>query len=201
MRDDYVPTPGVAAYPVKPDCPAPRHNTLNAARGVRSYSNKFQHRQVTGFPKCVCDRAVQLNDAFLARRRAMHGRRLETFTPERTVTESERARRAELLTTLAEMPRPAVPTPDFVGAGAACATEAGIVAMDNYIDSPKTPWAVDMARRLCNDKCPIKDACGAWVIASERYAGSWGGMYAGLTPRERQDAVIAAYESRSQSAV
>lgn len=44
---------------------------------------------------------------------------------------------------------------------------------------------VEQARAVCN-ACPARGACLAWVITDEKPAGRWGGMYGGLTPKQRQ---------------
>lgn len=185
------------AYPIKPDCPAPRHNTLNAARGVKSKSSTSRRNhgcQVSGFPPCICDHAVELNKAYMARRRERYGKRKDApVDPARQLAESERRRRAALLNALAAAPRSAVEPPDFTDAE--CRTPRGVVTMDAYMDAPQSEGSVAAARAVCK-ACPLNAACRAWVIAGERPAGSWGGMYAGMTPQNRRDRAITEHEKR-----
>lgn len=184
-------------YPIKPDCPAPRHNTLNAARGVKSKSSNLRKNhgcQMSGFPPCICDHAVELNKAFMAKRRTMYGKRKSApVDPARQLAESERRRRMAILNALAAAPRPAVEPPDFTEA--ACRTPRGVMIMDAYMDAPQSEGSVAAARGVC-EACPLNATCRAWVIADERPAGSWGGMYAGMTPRNRRDRAIAEHEKR-----
>ena len=186
-------------YPIKPDCPAPRHNTLNAARGVKSKSSsgrRINGRQVSGFPPCICDHAVELNKAFMTKRRARYGaRKSAPADPAKVLANAERTRRNAILNNLAAMSatRRGVETPDL--AAGECRTLRGMVTMDNYVDWPQSEGRVGAARGVCG-ACRLSVACEAWVIAAEQPAGSWGGMYAGMTPQNRRDRALAAYENQ-----
>jgi hypothetical protein len=59
--------------------------------------------------------------------------------------------------------------------------------MEKYIDAPNTSGEILAARDICA-ACPIttRRACAGWVLANESPPGSWYGMYAGMTPRERR---------------
>lgn len=190
------------AYPIKPDCPAPRHNTLNAARGVKSKSSTSRRNagcQVSGFPPCICDRAVELNEIFKAKRRERYGKRKDApVDPARKLAETERKRRAAILNMLAAAPRPTVEPPDFTKAE--CRTPWGVMAMDGYVDSPQSDGRMTAARGVCK-VCPLNTTCRTWVIAEERPAGSWGGMYAGMTPQNRRDLAITTHEKRQAERV
>lgn len=47
-----------------------------------------------------------------------------------------------------------------------------------------TPCHKD-ASNICG-KCPAKPECGKWVLENETPTGSWGGVWAGMTPGERK---------------
>jgi hypothetical protein len=75
------------------------------------------------------------------------------------------------------------PIPDMTGA--ACGTEEGRKVMDRVHERTDS-WNVTRARELCAD-CPIKRQCAAWVLSAEVVPGSWGGVYGGLSPKDRKD--------------
>lgn len=72
---------------------------------------------------------------------------------------------------------------------AGCRTEKGFAAMTAYMEGRNgaNPGILGEARKVCENLCPLatKAACLAWVMTSEKSAGGWGGMYAGLTPNQR----------------
>lgn len=45
---------------------------------------------------------------------------------------------------------------------------------------------LQVARDVCS-YCPVEQACKTWVIGQEKPAGSWGGVWGGLSVRERRN--------------
>lgn len=149
-------------YGISPHCSAPRHNMVKAARGDG------------GLPRCICPYAVELLKAHRARRREHYKdtRGKGQDRPGRIAVppSSIRIRDTPDMTTLAD---------------GACKTFEGMVLMDDYLDAPGNQKALDRARAVCVKLCDVLDECTAWVRAAEQPAGSWQGMIAGLTRRER----------------
>lgn len=101
--------------------------------------------------------------------------------------------------------KPGTRVPDLTGG--ACLTPIGMMVMDAYIGSfggkngEGVPGARVEARRLC-DSCTRKYECGRDTLESENPPGAWGGMYGGMTPRERRTAAFkleAEREERNRS--
>jgi hypothetical protein len=49
-------------------------------------------------------------------------------------------------------------------------------------------WDVERARTACRDRCPVREACLAWVLAVEAGAGiaGRGGVWGAMSPEERE---------------
>lgn len=192
MRKDYTPRISPKAYPIDPKCPAPRHNTRNAALGLKG--NGARGRTETGFRKCICERAQELLAEFKANRRRQYGERIESGTGSVVAARDARTARQELLgAAVAAMPPRSVPAPDFTDA--ACRTPAGVVAMDDYVDAPQTEKSRLAAQAVCAG-CRLAEACEQWILDDERPAGSWGGIYASMTPRARVERIIGEHRRR-----
>lgn len=154
--------PGGGPWLISKFCEAKRHNTVSAATG-KSYPKSD--------PKCICPHAVDLLAAWRAdapARRQMNN----------TLRLSER--RPEPIASMKGYP-------DFTGA--VCATPRGqIAALGGMSVDPSVRGMNrrDRARALCDTgPCPVRDACRAWVLAQEKPAGSWGGVWGGLDPWNR----------------
>ncbi len=157
--------PGVAFWPVKPDCPAPKHNTLRAATGRLA-------GQGGGFPKCVCDRALELLEIDRKNRREANRRPTVEMI-------YSKAGRAPATRSIAD-------TPESMRNGA-CTTPDGFWVMDAYQDRPNEAAIAEHARALCFS-CPAKGDCLQYIVDVEQPPGTWAGMYAGLSPAQRRAA-------------
>lgn len=157
------PRPGVAFWPVNPECPAPKHNTLRASKGRDGSTGEK-------LPPCVCAHAVEVLAAD-KRKRAEANRRPD-IDRGRNTAEKRAASRA-----IANMP-------DSMRQGG-CVKPYGVKTMDRYQDRPNDGATVAEAKALC-DSCPAWDDCLMYIRNAERPAGTWHGMYAGMTPAERR---------------
>lgn len=174
--------------PINPDCPAMyAHNTCSAAQGVYRVKKKA-FRQ----PACICPHAIKLFDDFRAKRRETYGaEKLQAYqrrqARNKQAPEARKGAPIDGHTTprhLRAAPKPPkVPWPDL--SGGACRSARGVMTMDAYADFPNTHSSVANARELC-DSCPVHEACERWIQQAEQPAGSWHGMFAGRTPRERE---------------
>ena len=77
-------------------------------------------------------------------------------------------------------PRQGIP-PEQLRFGA-CMGAAGIMIMDAYRAGRR--GSADSARALCRS-CSVIEICGDWILRAEKPAGSWGGVYAAMTPADR----------------
>lgn len=68
-----------------------------------------------------------------------------------------------------------------------CMTPDGRRVMSAYVSAHAGAEA--RARQLCGD-CPVRPACGNWALKDETPPGDWGGMYGGMTPKERVKEVL-----------
>jgi hypothetical protein len=64
---------------------------------------------------------------------------------------------------------------------AACRTKSNRDIVDAAFDGQA---GYSPMKKIC-DGCPIVEGCRAYVSAAESPAGSWGGVWGGMTPRER----------------
>jgi hypothetical protein len=156
---------GGGPWLVLDECPADRHNTLSASKGRFCTS---RGRSVSGRPKCICPRARW----WLARENEQR-RRSEQ---ERGVNRNNIRVPSFMSNTLAQG------MPDL--RAGKCRSKSGREKIDAAEGRLPTSKEVLEARFMCAE-CPVFDACGDWVTRDEKPAGSWGLMYAGMTPRER----------------
>jgi hypothetical protein len=123
---------------------------------------------VSGRPKCICPRG-------------------------RALLDGENRRRAEKLAERGE-DRNNIRVPVFMNntrsqgvpdlSKGKCRSAEGRQIIDDAEGKPPNSLAVQKARNLCAD-CTVFERCRDWVKRDEKPAGSWGLMYAGMTPRER----------------
>lgn len=156
------------------DCPATGHNVFRRIE-----------RPVDGI-KCCCPRALALRDENLRMKRE---------------GERKRPARPSIMPTLRPIPlgkARAYAAPDWTGA--ACRNKIGIELSDRaynaVADTALARRARARMRQVCGS-CPIMDACRNWALTEEKPAGSWGGVWGGLDPRQRQQF---ARRSKSSSA-
>lgn len=68
--------------------------------------------------------------------------------------------------------------------GAACREGPGFRAHDDYMTGHASVAKAKAAVSVCW-RCPARRECGARLIEQEHPAGSWPGIFAGLTPVQR----------------
>lgn len=154
---------------ILPECPATGHNVFRRIE-----------RPPDGI-KCICPRAIALRDANLVMKR----------TERRG---AKRSGRTSIMPTLRPIPPEKLHSyaaPDWTNA--ACRTPAGREASDRAYDAiSATAFSERMRVEMkawCH-VCPLMTKCREWVLAEERPAGSWGGVWGGLDPRERHELVL-----------
>lgn len=190
--------PGGGPWRIDPGCPSKRlHNTLRSTK----------QRMEDG--RCICPQAAALaavEQAGRAERRAAEKaamKRREGAAIGRA--DKPRARRlagdgtdrvisGDPWATINDAPFmhnvvPNVERPDL-SRGLCTATKPGREAAMAVFDVGR-PESIARMRRIC-DHCPILADCDRWVTANESPAGSWRGMYAGKTARERAGGEISA---------
>jgi hypothetical protein len=146
-------------------CPAERHNTLSAAKGRFCLA---RGRSVSGRPKCICPRAQWWLQRENEQRRSNER--------ERGVNRNNIRVPSFIANTLAQG------MPDL--SEGLCRSDSGRDIIDFAEGKQPNSLAVMKARYLCAG-CPVMEQCKDWVTRDEKPAGSWGLMYAGMTPRER----------------
>ena len=151
---------GFRPWRILADCPAPRHNTLNAERGAGPNEGV----------RCICPRAVAERARYM-KKQAEDRRRKRLGLP--SLAESGLLMIASYWTNTGGKP-----APDLTGA--ACATKRGQQVMSTLHHAANLAEARGMCAR-----CPVAEACLSWAMDNERPAGAWDGMYGGLTERER----------------
>jgi len=159
------PLPGRGPWRILAECPALMHNSQRA-----STTGPLESR-------CICPRGL-----YMAQRRK-EGRE----TSRMRHIEQERAKDRERRRTVPEyvLNVGGKSAPDLTGAR--CRTERGRLLLDEAFKSndQRTPGALDVARSVC-DSCPVRLPCGEWALRDEKPAGSWGGMYGGMTASQRR---------------
>jgi hypothetical protein len=164
---------GGGPWLVADECPAIRHNTLSSAIGRQRISHGETR---SGLPRCVCPHATAMLDEYKARR-ASGERRRPLISEAVEVNNRNNIRVPNFISnTLASG------MPDL--SKGKCRTQQGRDIIDRAEGKQPNSAAVLRARFLCAD-CPVMEKCGEWVKRDEKPAGSWGLMYAGMTPRER----------------
>lgn len=160
-------------------CPATVHNTIRAAEGRIGASR--------GAPRCICPRALALAEArVIGQREKRAQRRLSPVVPGRHES-TWAAVDAQIYR--AEYYRNITPAtvPDL--SKGLCRWPSGMKVMDAAAGvtakSEERNWAtVRAAKALCHG-CPVRQECLADVTRRETPAGSWGGVFGGLSAHER----------------
>ena len=169
--------PGGGPWRILPECPARLHNSLSAARGRNPRTREEIHA------KCICPRALALvvvdNERGRARRLAR-----ET-TPHRNVATTG-WQKATATTPIYMSNVKKVPIPDL--SHGLCRTPVGMQVMDLATETGGNAlhFRKKAAQEMCENECPAYAACLAWITSgTEQPTGSWGGIYAGMTPSQR----------------
>lgn len=171
----------VLPWQILDECPAEHHNVQRAAlRGP--------HER-----RCICPRAVELKRRQNRTRAAMARLAIEKELLMRWVIQNpapllKRERRIEART---KQQQPLGGRPAGALVLGRCASPEGRALMDQIVDTPGGGTSDHRMRRfrmqMC-DRCPFaaKQACAQYVTENEWPAGSWLGMYAGMSPGQRR---------------
>ncbi len=172
--------PGGGPWIILPNCPAPTHNSLRAARG-RGQGGGITERPA---PRCICPRG-------------------------QVCIEQDKKRKREVINPLAKKrarPRPVkkVAEVETRDPSYLSAINQGVFAphLDRglCVISPRAAKTIlaagerggsplhARARKLCDEVCPVRAECGAWVKQAEKPAGAWHGFIGGQTQVQRRDA-------------
>lgn len=169
------PMPGNGPWRILLHCPSAVHNTEESSmRGAP------EHR-------CICPRARALYAMYLerkklrdrAQRRAAGGARRQ----HRKVPETQKLKTPSYFANVAE---DATKMPDL-SRGRCVTRQSGAQVMARAFGttaSRPTRTATEAAKAMCAD-CPVRLACASWVTKYEVPAGEWGGVYGGMTAKER----------------
>lgn len=169
--------PGGGPWRIKQECKAINHNAWrSAARGPRE-------------TRCICPRGMDL--AKQERRDRKQREREPSLAPRVRRYAGDGTNRVVSGNPWASVEGAAymnndtrrVEAPDH-SRGLCTSTASGRVAAMLVFDQPGSASGARM-RRIC-DNCPIRPECQRWVLSNETPAGSWGGMYGGLSVSERQ---------------
>lgn len=173
-RSRTGPLPGGGPWLILEDCPAALHNTVHSAKGRDSAK-----------AKCICPRA----------RAALYDHQRAEQVRNRARDAKRRAERRAALKLKEGQPlkqepgylhnvRHGIPTPNLMAG--LCRTPSGLQLMDSMIGKKRTAGKAARIKKMCK-QCPVFDACHNWVMTAETPGGSWGGWYAGMGPREREN--------------
>jgi hypothetical protein len=156
---------------VEQECPGLFHNNLRAAEGKNQPNGKNQ--------KCICPRGQQLRETALAAR-AKQAR--ELAASRRGTNQPAKQYRLERLVYFTNVKQRRIPD---LSKGL-CQTEPAYRRVLELVIAEKVSEnAISSAREVC-DECPIQEKCGMYALTGEDPSGSWGGMYGGLMPKERE---------------
>ena len=159
---------GYGPWLVLEECGSRTHNTYSAGHKSAGINNG----------KCICPRAVAIKAASDAAKRA----RAAANRPTGEQRSATRARGPEYINNMSQVPAAAMP--DF--SKGRCTKPGGKGLMDAAaIPGPGQGQRIKAAKWMCLKACVVRAECLAWIDKAEVPAGSWGGIYAGLTAKER----------------
>lgn len=168
---------GHGPWALDPNCPTELHNTLRAARGHVIVNGKYTRE------KCICPRAKDLYAQYRAQQvQRNHTIRLGGQVEDHRrsdLRQSASSRMAPIAVVLAGMPD--------LSAGRCVGIEDAQRIFDAAAASTDDDGAkIDRAKSICS-ACPMatRQACAEWALKGERTPGDWGGVYGGLSPRDR----------------
>jgi hypothetical protein len=192
---------GGGPWQVLADCPAILHNTLRAARGKVTHEGHYYPE------RCTCPRAQSLlreylDRQILRRRLARSGEQLEDGR--RADLRRPMTGRVTMITTVAGERVGGIPKASRIAAsaviladmpdlhGGRCTTgdaQVQKVFADAIMSTDDDSYAIRTAKSICAT-CPFekRDACAQWALKGEQTPGDWGGVYGGLSPRDRRNA-------------
>jgi len=164
-------------------CDANTHNSMRVATNPKRG------------PRCICPRALALNDEFNRERRERAqsaaraielGRARQARMREQEIASGQtmrvaRAGRAGRVFGESKSVR----IPDLTGG--ACTTAYGYVIVDEARDTGNGGEKARIKLKALCQTCPLSvfKACEKWVLEAEYPVGSWGGVYAGMSTGDR----------------
>lgn len=169
--------PGGGPWKIVPSCTAQlAHNSLRAATAHKATG---PYRSGAPRVKCTCPRALVLLQRY------NEGQKERRLRLEREGKPGPNESRGIEVRKVNDWP-----VPHFTGREP-CGGLLGREVFGLAIDMPGTESALRSARALCENgadgksPCPILQQCRAWVLNAEIIPGSWGGVFGGLSKRER----------------
>lgn len=175
MKENWYVLPGNGPWRILPECPSENHNTYNAS--CRGEVDK----------RCICPRGLEMKRRQYSRR-PRPGQLAEELLLYRW-RKSQRAVEEVRSVPFVHTRRGAISPPEEIRRGA-CRTREGMRLMDQLLDVKGRKQSAEWRLKALCDTCPLvaKEACARWVREAEAPAGSWQGVYAGLTQKERAHA-------------
>jgi hypothetical protein len=165
MRRPADAMPGNGPWKIIDSCESHIHNTLWAARR-------------TNGTRCTCPHAVAITRARGANEK-YRAKRAEQLAIEKDARERTESR------SVVRRVREA-PIPHFTGQEP-CVTVYGRRIFSAALDRPGTDSHTEPAQALCA-RCPLLAECRNWVMSAELEPGAWGGVYGGMTVKDRRAA-------------
>jgi hypothetical protein len=158
--------PGGGPWKIIDTCHCHVHNTVYAAR-LRP-------------ARCICPRAIALR-SMRAQKATVYKRRVrdERHVPHGVRRAPDRAESCSPVRKVNE-----APIPHFTG-HEPCGSGEGQPVFNQAVDAPGTARLTDPAVKLCST-CPLLAECRNWVLKAELEPGAWGGVYGGLTVKDRK---------------
>lgn len=163
--------PGGGPWAISPTCPSRRqHNSSHAAKGSSVAE------------RCDCPRAQVLRAEYLEE---LKNKRAIAAIAAGRVPASRLPKREPVDSSPVFEPRSPEPTsvrpPNFLGAACQQPEVAEIVerSFSLYGGAGGIERREEMRKKVCGT-CPLIRECAEWVLAAEKPAGSWGGMYGGM---------------------
>lgn len=151
---------------------------MNSARG-RSYTKSAGQWKIMLVDRCICPggrAAIEVDNASRRARAAQERlRRPAESLREKALKRKTFATPAVVVSV--------VRVPDLEKG--ACRTAWGLKIADRMLDRPSAQ-ATQQHRDMCS-YCPVLLRCEEYVLAAEKPAGSWAGVWAGMSPRERRE--------------
>lgn len=164
-----IPSWWTGPWQILEECPADGHNVLS--RIVRPIGGNSR--------KCVCPRAESLYAVHLGKRKAQ---RDSAPKRERDRSKSSAGIPYSRILSLNPKKNHSYAAPDW--RNAVCRQPWALPYVDAAFDGKGQLPKMQMVN-ICEGYCPLRKVCRAWVLAEESPAGSWGGVWGGLTPDDR----------------
>lgn len=170
--------PGGGPWRILDKCPAPIHNSVEAARGRNTAYRSGGMRN--GRPKCVCPGAMIKLEADRERRRVSvkATRALVAKGLEAPLPVQERGKDVAIT--------PKLPMPDL--SRGVCRTNAGRRISDLVLDGDGGVGAkAKREHKIMCSGCPVQSICAEYVLAAEPRPGVWAGVWGGMSQTDRKE--------------